>query len=257
MKAYKYKEKQINYYSKKWSEKKLPKITPVHSFFSTIALEKIVKLFPLKYKNKKVLIICGGGDGFEVRKMESLGANLTVSDLSPEALKEVKKNFSRCKVKVADAEELPFKTNSFDIGLVKDGLHHLISPEKGITELYRVCKEAILIIDFQESFITKFAKRVGFSPQYEDAGNPNFHFERKDLTRLFSEIGVKEYKISSLLLDARPFKFSFFNTSLGMELIKIIFSLSNLFFSRWGNILLVSVIVKGNDKKTFSFSDRK
>lgn len=242
----KFKKQQILHYRRMWSggECLSQKGTIVGNFFSYLALETTVKIFPIRFKKKKVLVVAGGGEGFEYNKMQELGCDVTVSDISPDALREIRRRYKNCRTVLTDAEKLPFPDNSFDIGLVKDGLHHLLHPEQGIRELWRVSRKAVLIIDFQETFVTKFLMKIGFSPKYEESGNLNFHFRRNNLIQLFLDLKVKKYKMRSYFGNIPIFSARIFNNRLGLALIKIIFYSFNFLFSRWGNILMVAILKK-------------
>jgi len=244
MKLDKFKQRQIDYYCQKWQNyQKSPKEkTPVAKYFSNFALNKVVKIFPIEFKDKNILISCGGGDGFEIIKMENFGGKITVSDISPDAIKEIKKKWPKMKTVIADAEKLPFKDNSFQIGLVKDGLHHLVKPEEGIKELLRVCSEAVIIIDFKESFLTRFVSGIGLSPEFEEAGNYNFRFSTKKLQKFLSKVKVKDYRIKSCFVHAPLFQHSFLQKGIGFYLMKLASETLNLLFGNLGNVLLVVII---------------
>lgn len=244
MKLDKFKQRQIDYYCRKWQNyQRSPKEkTPVVKYFSNFALDKVTKIYPINFKDKNVLISCGGGDGFEIVKMESLGGRITVSDISPDAIKEIKKRWPKMKTIIADAERLPFKDNSFQIGLVKDGLHHLVKPEEGIKELLRVCSEGVMIIDFNESFLTRFASNIGLSPKFEEAGNHNFRFSREKLKKFLNKIKVKNYRIKACFVHAPLFQHSFLQKGIGFKLMKISAETLNLFLGSFGNVLLIVII---------------
>jgi len=248
MKLDKFKNKQVMYYQTKWrGDKRNPKEkTPVAKYFSNYALNKIIKLYPLNFSEKHILITCGGGDGYEIAKMKKLNGVLTVSDISPDAILEVKKQWPGINTIVADTEKLPFKDNFFQIGLVKDGFHHLIKPEKGIKELLRVCSEAIMIIDFQDTSLNKFLTNIGLSPEVEEAGNQNYRFSRNNLTKLFQKIKINNYKISSCFVHAPLFQRSWFQKEPGFLIMKILTESFNYLFGSYGNVIMI-VVKKQNE----------
>lgn len=236
-----YKKKQIEYYRKKWAGKKqaFSKQTAITNYFSSVGLNKAVEMLSLDIKDSEVLITCGGGEGFEVKKMLEQGAKVTVSDLSMDALKVVKKKFPGVKIVQADLEKLPFADGSFDFALVKDGLHHLQKPDKGVIELIRVARKGAIIIDFQENFVTLSLKKIGFSVEFEEAGNSNFHFTRKRIETIFKEQGINKFNVSTFFLHAPLFKASFFSSQTGLFFAKSCFYLFNSLFSYWGNVMVV------------------
>jgi SAM-dependent methyltransferase len=68
---------------------------------------------------------------------------------------------------VADAEELPFEDESFDLAIVSAGLHHCRSPHRALLELYRVARRALLALEARDSLLLRLATRVGALEEYE------------------------------------------------------------------------------------------
>lgn len=243
MESNKFKKKQIAYYRKKWSNKKAWYVEPTKTidFYSKFTTDKVISMSSFAFKGKTALVVAGGGMGTEVKKMLDLGCGVTVADISPEALKEIKKKYPTVKSIVADAEKLPFKNNSFDFVIVKDGLHHLLNPFRGVKEIFRVCREGFFILDFQETFLTKFLKIIRFSPTVEEAGNSNHHLPRRDWEMILTNLGVENYKTQTRIGHMSFFQAKIFNNPIVFHLSRFVLFLFNLLFHRWGNILLIAV----------------
>ncbi len=93
------------------------------------------------------LVTCGGlgGDG---TLLANLGLReVTVSDISTVALRACRERDSRLKTMELDAESLDLPDNSVDLSLVQDGLHHLRRPVLGFTEMLRVSRRAVIVIE--------------------------------------------------------------------------------------------------------------
>ncbi len=96
-----------------------------------------------KWRGKKVLEVgCGIGiDGMEFAK---IGANYIGIDISEKSLKLAKTYFNlsnqRANLLLADAENLPFQDNTFDLVYSWGVLHHTPDIQKAIEEIYRVLK---------------------------------------------------------------------------------------------------------------------
>lgn len=94
-------------------------------------------------KGKKILEI-GCGMGTDSRHISRRGSDITSLDLSFDnvhfSLKGMKVLGLRGNGVNADAENLPFKDNSFDVGYSFGVLHHTPNTEKAIREIYRVLK---------------------------------------------------------------------------------------------------------------------
>jgi ubiquinone/menaquinone biosynthesis C-methylase UbiE len=98
-----------------------------------------------RYRGKRVLEV-GFGAGTDFIQWLRAGAVATGVDLTEEALANVS---HRIKVydlpapeslKVADAEHLPFASNTFDLGYSWGVLHHTPNTEKAVAELVRVVR---------------------------------------------------------------------------------------------------------------------
>jgi len=69
---------------------------------------------------------------------------LTGIDITPKSIELTKKNLEvhkyRSNLLVADAENLPFESNSFDVVYSFGILHHTLNTQKAIDEIYRTLK---------------------------------------------------------------------------------------------------------------------
>ena len=88
---------------------------------------------------KKVLEI-GCGTGLFTEKLSRAGAEITAVDLSEHLLEKARaRNLPRCSIEQADAHQLPYADNSFDVVCGSSILHHL-DMEKALSEAYRVLR---------------------------------------------------------------------------------------------------------------------
>lgn len=67
----------------------------------------------------------------------------------------------------SDLRNLKFKDNSFDYVVTNATLHHLDQPHKAITEMYRVAKKGVLIIESNDSLLMRLACKFGFAEEFE------------------------------------------------------------------------------------------
>ncbi|ASN05826.1 class I SAM-dependent methyltransferase [Virgibacillus necropolis] len=83
------------------------------------------------------------GGGHVAKHLSKHVAKVIASDLTKEMLDNTANHLSSYEnimYKIADAEELPFENNTFDIVACRIAAHHFPSPEKFISEVYRVLK---------------------------------------------------------------------------------------------------------------------
>ena len=229
-----------SYYKKGW--KKLYPESLIGNFVNYYPLKKAISLLPFDLVDKSVLSICCG-DGFEAEYVYKLGAKVTVSDISDQAVKAAKRRCPFLNGVVADAESLPFKNESFDLVLVRDGLHHLPNPYKGFREMNRVSKIGFIIIEAQRNFITEILIMFKLAEEYEISGNYVYRFTRQEVHELMQELNVKNYIIKTFWCRYSDFLskriYPFFNNNIWLSIFKFSFSILNILLGYFGNSLVV------------------
>lgn len=96
------------------------------------------RIGPLIKPNEKVIDI-GCGHGF-LGEMISKKAKVTLLDVTST-------NMSSLPLTMYDGKSIPFKNNSFDVGILRAVLHHANNPEALLKESARVCKRLIIVED--------------------------------------------------------------------------------------------------------------
>lgn len=89
---------------------------------------------------KKVLEI-GCGTGRNTLRLAQTADDLTVVDISEEMLNAVKIKIPKVTTILADAYNLPFPEDNFDLIFCHMVLVHLKNPEIALNEFYRVCRD--------------------------------------------------------------------------------------------------------------------
>ncbi len=149
--------------------------------------------------------------------LAELGHDVVGLDISRDTLKvaleKAKKRRLNVQFKLGDAENLPFKDNSFDAVICRHLIWTLPNPKKAISEFARVSRHKVVIIDgkcMDKSLIAKF--RRGFEKlliSLYAKRNPfrDFHCQKdineslpfysgtkpETIVEIFKEIGLKPY----------------------------------------------------------------
>jgi len=66
-----------------------------------------------------------------------------------------------------DAEALGYADGSFDYVVCHAGLHHCHSPHRGLLEMYRVARRAIVAFEPRDTLLIRALERLGFAQVYE------------------------------------------------------------------------------------------
>jgi SAM-dependent methyltransferase len=159
----------------------------------SLALDALSRALPGHVPIESVLIVCGGvgGEGTFFRK-KGFG-DVTVSDFSREALERCKRFDPALKTSLLDAERMDVPDSSYDLVVVQDGLHHLTRPALGFTEMLRVARVAVIVIEPHHGVIGKV-----FGHEWEVQGNAINYVFRWNRTML--EECTRSYLLSR---DAR------------------------------------------------------
>ena len=217
----------------------------IGNFMEYYTLKEAVSLLPFKVKNKTVLSICCG-DGAEGEYLYKLGAKVTVSDFSLEAVKAAKRRCKYLRGVVADAENLPFRDKSFDLVIVRHGLHHIPYPYKGLLEMNRISKRGFVFIEAQRNFITKILIKLNLALEYEESGNFVYRFTRDEIRKFMRDIKIPNYKISTSWVYHFEFLtqhiYPHFNNKISFAIFASLFYLFNFIFGYFGNSLVVVAI---------------
>jgi SAM-dependent methyltransferase len=140
-----------------------------------IALGLLSRRGGLRPDRDSVLVVCGGVGGEGVCLLQHGFRDVTVSDISPAALAVGSEREPRLKTRVLNAEEMAeIPDGAYDVVLVQDGLHHLPRPVQGFTEMLRVARRSVVVIEPHDSLV---AKLMGTTwEQHGDAVNYVFRW---------------------------------------------------------------------------------
>jgi ubiquinone/menaquinone biosynthesis C-methylase UbiE len=212
----------------------------LYNFLINYKFKEVVRALPFSITGLFVLDVCCGS-GMISEYYAQAGAAVVGVDLALDAIERARirsQRYSFCaEFKEADATNLPFLDNSFDIVSVHDGLHHLASPKQAVKEMVRVAKQAVIIIEPAKALITELSIMLGFSLKYEGTDFV-YRFKKREIISWLKEIGINKVIVKRYLMyyPHQPGKlFRFFDFYPISIFTKVAFYLINIFLGRFGN----------------------
>lgn len=91
-----------------------------------------------EFRGDESLLDVGCGDGGVARLLRERVGDVVAVDIDESP--EWRGNEPRIRFQVANAEQLPFEADSFDLVHSKDSLHHMTHPERALAEYERVLR---------------------------------------------------------------------------------------------------------------------
>ena len=85
---------------------------------------------------------------------------------------------------IEDNEKLSFADSSFDYVFIAAALHHLPRPTIGLYELIRVAKYGVIVIEPNDSWLTRLPTRFKLATEIEESGNYVYRFSAWDIKRI-------------------------------------------------------------------------
>ncbi len=118
-----------------------------------------------KFLCGKTVLDMGCGYGTTTSKITELGYDCIGIDYDVNTVETAKNEFPHCKFLVANAEDLPFESNYFDVIILRDALHHFYGEanfKKVQSEILRVAKSTSRIIFFDPNinFVLKTMRKI-------------------------------------------------------------------------------------------------
>ena len=110
----------------------------------------------------KVLVICGGP--YDASVLGELGfKHVVITNLDGSYDSEI----DAFPCARADAENLTYRDDEFDVAIVHAGLHHCPSPHRALLEMYRVAKKAAIVFEARDSLLMRLAIWLRFTNDFE------------------------------------------------------------------------------------------
>ncbi|MEO6852262.1 MAG: methyltransferase domain-containing protein [Mucilaginibacter sp.] len=147
--------------------------------------------------NWSILISCGGVGGEGIFFKKNGFKSVTVSDISDNSLKICNLFDPEMPTIMLNGESLDVPDNAYDLVVVQDGLHHLPRPVSGFTEMLRVAKKGIIVVEPYDSFIGNL---MGTEWEVQgDAMNYVFRWDKRMITQTVKSMQLKDYKLIKVL----------------------------------------------------------
>jgi SAM-dependent methyltransferase len=206
-------------------------------------LGQLERRLPGALAGRSALVVCCGS-GMESEMLARRGLRVVALDISGEAVGRAQERARRYgvnyKVLVGDAENLPFPDGAFSIVFVHDGLHHLPEAYRGVREMLRVAREAVVVAEPADAALTRLSMNLGFSGEYEEAGNFVYRLRQDKLVAVFEACGLREWSFQRNLIYYQPWTHRIYRLFEKPPLYWLFcagFHLLNLSVGRWGNSL--------------------
>ncbi len=206
-----------------------------HDHLRKIPFKKLKKLLDRNGINldNKNLLISSCGRGVDVHHLKKYyDANFFVTDLAENAVKLVKNTFKDVSGQVEDNENLSFSDDTFDYTYVKEALHHLPRPILGLYELLRVGKNGVIVMEPNDSFITRIATRLGLAQKIEGEGNYVYRISKRDVEKIANSMFL-EFDVIRCWAIHRVAK-----SQIEFMILRLINRFMNTFFAKEGNYII-------------------
>ena len=142
--------------------------------------------------NGKRVLIASCGTGIDVYYLKKyFNCTFFVADISENAVAIAKASFPGIEGRVEDGEKLSFPDDSFDYSFIAASLHHLPRPILGLYELMRVSKEGVIVIEPNDSWLTRIATALGLATEVEESGNYVYRLSKHDVARIAKSLFVR------------------------------------------------------------------
>ncbi len=117
-------------------------------------LQFVIELAKISHHDR--VLDVATGTGFMAIALADTGAEVIATDFTLAMLEEASEslaNQTNTSLALADADCLPFPTDSFDAVTCRVSIHHFANPQLAISEMARVCKQAgrVVIMDVVSS----------------------------------------------------------------------------------------------------------
>ena len=222
----------------------------------------------LKFLNKSKSILVLGASSDEASLFYKLQfKRVALSNIDLAQLKGAEK-YKFKKIKIDFRNLFKIKNNSYDYVVVHASIHHTSRPHNILSEMYRIAKHGILIVESNDSFIMRLSVKLNFSEDFEKSAlNENTYVGGVDGSNIPNYVyRWTEREIRKLFYSYQPdkkiniifnYQNNIFNENLSNNLIKkIIITFSYIFlkiifflFPKQQNLMSIYIDKKNYKKR--------
>ncbi|WP_440613969.1 methyltransferase domain-containing protein [Candidatus Pelagibacter sp. HIMB1748] len=157
--------------------------------------------------------------------------------------------------------DIKLNDNSYDYCVAHACIHHSSKPHLAILELFRVCSEGSLIIEANDSLLSRLSCKLGFSEEYElSAIKKNIISGGVDNTNIPNYVyRWTEREVIKLMKSFRPelkhkifFDYDYQIKFTNSKLINLLFSIFFMIFKKQKNLLSIYI---SKNKKNLEYND--
>lgn len=170
-------------------------------------MRDFTKIFVQCSPHAKWLTVGDGRLGLDAAYLKDLGADALATDLSDDLLKIGKKIGLIDHYSIENTEFLTFADNSFDYTLCKESYHHFPRPFLALSEMLRVTRRAVLMVEPQdpavgltilqqaflsfESLVKRTLGKTVEKHQFEDSGNYVYTISKREIEKAALGVGLR------------------------------------------------------------------
>lgn len=174
-------------------------------FYKNCILKKIQDL------NSRILVL-GAGE-LDENVFKELGfKNITFSNYTN------KKKFKDYYENIL-LQKIELKDNSYDYCVAHACIHHSSKPHSAVLEMYRVAKKGILVIEANDSLVTRISCKLGISEEYEKSAIiKNINYGGVDNTNIPNYVyRWTEREVTKLINSYNPGKENYISFTYGYD----------------------------------------
>jgi len=207
-----------------------------HDYFRALPFIRVKKLLDKSgiTLDSASLMVAGCGCGIDAYYLKKYyqPSRICFTDISEYALEKARSCFHDCEFAVVDNEHLDFADNSFDYVFIAAALHHLKEPSRGVYELLRVARRGLVVIEPNDTWLTRFFERLGLAHQYEvEHGNYVYRYSKRDVEKITKGLFFK-YAFDCFFATHRVAK-----TKLEFLMLKALNTVCNILLPNLGNYI--------------------